>query len=259
MASPQTENGYTKWANELLEALSRNRLAGQEYQVVLAVGRKTYGFGKKSDMISYGQIAKMTGLDRRRVNQIIKNLSKRKVLGVTNNGDREPLTIWINKDYEQWQTVTKNGDIPNNGDRGVPNNGVKPVPNIGDHKRKKETIQKKTFSLDSIEYQLSEFLFGKIQQNNPSAKQPNFQTWAKHIDLMIRIDKRDQNEIKAVIEWCQKDSFWYANVLSTKKLREKYDQLVLKMKKNKPSESEPQKQKKPVTVDEKIAREMYGE
>ncbi|MBS3809779.1 MAG: replication protein [Desulfobacterales bacterium] len=229
MASPQTENGYTKWANELLEALSRNRLAGQEYQVVLAVGRKTYGFGKKADMISYGQIAKMTGLDRRRVNQIIKNLNKRKILGVTNNGDREPLTIWINKDYEQWEAVTKNGDTPNNGDRGVPNNGVKPVPNNGDHKRKKETIQKKLFSSEQIEYRLANYLFNHIKKNNPNAKTPNLQSWARHVDLMIRRDNRQPEEIKTVIEWCQKDSFWYANILSTKKLREKYDQLVLKM------------------------------
>ncbi|WP_084288457.1 replication protein [Desulfovermiculus halophilus] len=58
MASPQCENGYTRLANELLEALARTRLAGQEYQAVLAIVRKTYGFGKKSDKISYGQLSK---------------------------------------------------------------------------------------------------------------------------------------------------------------------------------------------------------
>jgi len=46
---------------------------------------------------------------------------------------------------------------------------------------------------------------------------------------MIRLDKRKPEKIKEVIDWCQADDFWYANILSTKKLREKYDQLVLQM------------------------------
>lgn len=87
----------------------------------------------------------------------------------------------------------------------------------------------KTFSSEQTEFRLAKYLFNHIKRNNPAAKEPNFQTWAKHIDYMIRIDKRDPEEIKAVIEWCQKDSFWHANILSAKKLREKYDQLVLKM------------------------------
>lgn len=83
---------------------------------------------------------------------------------------------------------------------------------------------------NSIPYKLSFLLYKRILANNPKQKMPNIQQWAISIDLMIRIDKRTEQDIREVIEWCQKDSFWYANILSTKKLREKYDQLYIKMK-----------------------------
>ncbi|WP_207707283.1 hypothetical protein [Crassaminicella thermophila] len=53
--------------------------------------------------------------------------------------------------------------------------------------------------------------------------------WSVHIDRLIRLDGRTEDEIKKVIQWCQKDSFWMTNILSTKKLREKFDTLFLQM------------------------------
>ena len=47
---------------------------------------------------------------------------------------------------------------------------------------------------------------------------------------MIRLDKRKPERIEAVIYWCQQDPFWQSNILSTEKLREKFDQLELRMK-----------------------------
>jgi predicted phage replisome organizer len=91
----------------------------------------------------------------------------------------------------------------------------------------------KTFVDDSIESRLAENLFSLIKGNNPKAKKPNLQSWAKNIDLMIRVDKRTPEEIKEVIEFCQNDDFWKANILSTAKLREKFDQLWLKKKNGK--------------------------
>lgn len=89
---------------------------------------------------------------------------------------------------------------------------------------------KKVFDEESVEYKLSSHLFEKMKENNSNVKKPNFQIWAKYIDYMIRIDKRNPDTIKQVINWCQQDSFWYANILSTQKLREKFDKLFLKLK-----------------------------
>lgn len=88
---------------------------------------------------------------------------------------------------------------------------------------------KKEFAINSPEHTAAHYLFSLIKKRNPNHKEPNLQSWAKGIDLMLRIDKRDFDEIHRVIEWCQNDNFWHKNILSTAKLREKYDQLVLNM------------------------------
>jgi hypothetical protein len=46
---------------------------------------------------------------------------------------------------------------------------------------------------------------------------------------MIRLDERKPERIEQVIRWTQQDPFWQGNILSTAKLREKFDQLELKM------------------------------
>src|SRR4030042_5346722 len=87
----------------------------------------------------------------------------------------------------------------------------------------------KIFENDSVEIRLSEYLYKKIKENNPKAKQPNFNPWAKNIDLLLRIDKRTEEEVRKIIDFCQKDSFWRSNILSTSKLRDRFDQLWIKM------------------------------
>ena len=109
------------------------------------------------------------------------------------------------------------------------NKNVKNVKNV--KKEKKE----KPFLSDSIEYRLANYLLKFILQRNPGYKKPNIQTWAKNIDLLLRLDKLEADDIKAVIEWSQKDLFWQNNILSTKKLRLHFDQLFLKMQEFNPS------------------------
>lgn len=98
------------------------------------------------------------------------------------------------------------------------------------------SCQKNKFSDDSIPIILSKRLFNLMLKNNPNAKEPNWQTWARSIDLAIRVDKRTAEQLEKVIDWCQKDGFWHSNILSTSKLRDKFDRLVLDMnKKDRPT------------------------
>jgi len=85
----------------------------------------------------------------------------------------------------------------------------------------------------SSEMRLSKLLFDLMRENNPNVKEPNFQVWAKHIDLMKRIDKRTDIEIEGAIRWSQGNDFWCSNILSTSKLRKQYDRLYLEAKKEK--------------------------
>ena len=88
--------------------------------------------------------------------------------------------------------------------------------------------ERKAFSEDSPEVELSTLLFSLIRQRNPNHRAPNLQTWAGHVDRMIRIDHRDPAAIRRMIEWSQADDFWQNNILSTDTLRRQFDQLVLK-------------------------------
>ncbi len=90
---------------------------------------------------------------------------------------------------------------------------------------------KKNFETDSDPYLLAKFLENNITENNPKfpKSESQRQRWAKDFDLMIRRDKIDADDIAEVIEWCQRDNFWRSNILSGKKLREKYQQLRMKI------------------------------
>jgi DNA-directed RNA polymerase subunit M/transcription elongation factor TFIIS len=101
-----------------------------------------------------------------------------------------------------------------------------------DKDKKKNRIDKdiKIYAIDSDEYTLSQFLATLIRINDPKAKYPDLQKWAKEIDALIRIDLRSPVEINDVIKFCQSDSFWKTNILSTKKLRYQFPKLFLQMK-----------------------------
>lgn len=96
---------------------------------------------------------------------------------------------------------------------------------------KKEENEEKNYSEDSKEFRLSLFLFNNIRKRKPDYKIPDLQKWSIQSDYILRIDRRDLEEVKKIIIWCQTDEFWQDNILSTAKLRKQYDQLVLKMNK----------------------------
>ena len=101
------------------------------------------------------------------------------------------------------------------------------------------------FTEDSTAYGIAEYLFLKIQSSNPNIKKPNMQSWAGYADKMLRIDNRSKKDIKIVIDFATTDSFWQSNILSTKKLKEKFDTLYIqatKPRSNNQSKSKLQKQ-----------------
>ena len=102
------------------------------------------------------------------------------------------------------------------------------------HETKKENVKKQVFHEKSEPYMLSRFLEEQIQKHTPEFKtdENRRQRWAKDIDLMIRRDGLDPDKIADVIVWAHKNAFWRANILSGKKLREKYLQLSIQTNSN---------------------------
>ena len=75
--------------------------------------------------------------------------------------------------------------------------------------------------------ELAKLLYKEILHNNPQHKKPNLESWANDFRLMMEIDKREGKEIQELILFSQSHDFWYKNILSAGKLREKYDVLIL--------------------------------
>ena len=75
---------------------------------------------------------------------------------------------------------------------------------------------------------LCTLLAGLIEANG--SKRPTItKRWRDAARLMLDSDGRALAEAERVIRWSQADGFWKTNILSMPKLREKYDQLRLRM------------------------------
>ncbi|UWH11788.1 replication protein [Escherichia coli] len=91
------DDGYTRFANELLEAIASADLTARQLKVMLAYVRKTYGFNKKTDRIADEQISQLTGLSRQNINKAKKELISMNCLFMDGN------QIGVNREVSAWQ------------------------------------------------------------------------------------------------------------------------------------------------------------
>jgi hypothetical protein len=91
-------------------------------------------------------------------------------------------------------------------------------------KEKKESANK--FSDDDLV--LAKWMYSRVLEVMPKAKEPNFNRWADDIRKMREIDNLSRDEITGTFEWANSDSFWQINIQSPAKLREKFPQLHAK-------------------------------
>ncbi len=87
--------------------------------------------------------------------------------------------------------------------------------------------------------QCAEWLFSRIKTLYEKAaetdgevtrpKDPNWNAWANEIRLMRSIDGRTHRQICDLFKRVQRDPFWCRNVLSPSKLREKWDELIIRL------------------------------
>lgn len=115
MANPQLEDGYIQISMELYEAMMKADISRAELKVFHAILRKTYGWKKKTDAISYSQIAEMVNLSKRSVVYAIQNLEEMGMIFISRSGDQKTNEIGINKDYEQWNTEKTSEGYKKNG------------------------------------------------------------------------------------------------------------------------------------------------
>ena len=96
MGGPQTQDGFMRLANELLDAIAASDFSKREYKVILAVMRQTYGYNRKTAPICVKALAAATGLDERHVRRTVADLVDASVI-LRVGGE-----IGIQKNYSNW-------------------------------------------------------------------------------------------------------------------------------------------------------------
>lgn len=148
-AGPKLENGHIRIANELFDAILGFHFSGRQLAVLLAVVRKTYGYGKKEDDVSASQIGALCGVKRNHVTEALHQLAAMGVITLSRGS--YGMLVGINKHHETWKKEAaspKSGLVPNR-DVGSPKSGLKVVPNrdmsiVPNRDTQKTTFQKTT-------------------------------------------------------------------------------------------------------------------
>lgn len=118
---------------------------------------------------------------------------------------------------------------------------------LGVHKEKKElkVVWLPKWKEDSMEYRLADFMYRSLLNNDEKAKKPNLQKWADVFDKILRIDKRDHEEVVLLIRFAHAHDFWKSNILSPDKLRKQYSKLLIQCKGEAQKHMDKQQKKKP--------------
>lgn len=170
------DDGFTRIANELLEAVMHAGLSQHQLLVFMAVMRKTYGFNKKSDWVSNEQISVLTGILPHKCSAAKSALVKR---GILTQAGR---VIGINKAVSEWSSLPVKGTekrpylkkvtLPESGKKSLPESGNAYYPNQVNTKDKhtkdnKDNINNppkspRAVSFDASAVQLPDWLSAEI-------------------------------------------------------------------------------------------------
>lgn len=170
------DDGFTRIANELLEAVMRAGLSQHQLLVFMAVMRKTYGFNKKSDWVSNEQLSELTGILPHKCSAAKSVLVKRGILTQTGR------VIGINKAVSEWSSLPVKGTekgaylkkvtLPESGKKSLPESGNAYYPNQVNTKDKhtkdnKDNINNppkspRAVSFDALAVQLPDWLSAEI-------------------------------------------------------------------------------------------------
>ena len=149
MANPQIENGYTRIANELIEALAITDLNGTQRRIIDVVLRQTYGYQRKEHDLSITFIANATNIHKKQIQRELATLIERKIITVVSEATfNKSRILTFNKSYKEWLNSSEvSNKLPPNkidthtGSELVPGTGSELATQI----KKKENIKQRDF------------------------------------------------------------------------------------------------------------------
>lgn len=220
MASPQTKNGYTRIANEILENIVKTDLNGTQLRIVMVIWRYTYGFRRKEYEMSLTFLSEALNTRKTHVVRELNVLIDRKIISVVGVGKRRGRILSFNKNYEEWS------DRPPEG---------KEQDKTQEPREQPKTNKKPKYDENNSYFKMALYFHKLVSQVAKEAgvehliKKANLQSWADDFRKLIELDGVDKHLAKDVMDWVTKDAFWKTNVLSAKKLRDKFSELAIKM------------------------------
>lgn len=211
------DDGYTRTANALMEAVMLSGLTQHQLLIVIAVWRKTYGYNKKMDWIGNEQFAALTGMAPTKCSTAKNELVR---MGVLTQTGRQ---VGMNKNISEWKTKingigktftesvkktftkTVNSDLPNqvNTKDNIQKTEIKDTPlppNGGDdgqeklERRKPERIDYESF-LEAYNAEVGERLPHAVAVNEkrkrrlkkiiPQLKTPNVEGFRAYVRAFV--------------------------------------------------------------------------
>ncbi len=234
MANPQTENGHTALANEILDALCKTRIPGEAMQLLFVIIRKTYGWKKKGDQVSLSQFAEMTGIKRPNIVRGLKKLEDMNLISVIKKDNRYGNLYEFIKDFDKWKPLSKKITLSKKIKTPLSKKiHTKEKDYSLGYKPKENNVNKKSNpKFSEIDMKGARFLLKKIQEHSPQIKktEKQLETWANVFRKMRKINGYIPEDIHKVIVFATADDFWQANILSAIKLRKHFDTLLIQMK-----------------------------
>jgi phage replication O-like protein O len=99
----QLENGFTRIANEILDALAKTSLNGTQRRILDVVFRQTYGYKRKSHDLSVTFIANATNIHKKQIQREIITLIEKNIIAVVSEATfNKSRVISFNKKYNEW-------------------------------------------------------------------------------------------------------------------------------------------------------------
>lgn len=157
----------------------------------------------------------------------MKFLEENQSINIKSNSKYSVVTV-DNWGLFQYKDTTSDSETDNKPSTNQPPSDTNKNGNTVNNDNKSTTSKKLKFTDEHMK--VAELLLSLIKDNNPNyVFHGNMNSWADVIRLMVERDNINIDLIKKTVMWCQADQFWQSNILSTAKLREKFNQLTAKM------------------------------
>ncbi len=266
------DEGYFRLATSIGNLKPKLKMSGHEHQVFDAVIMCTFGWNKSEDKVTNTYLAEMTELDDSDINKALNKLANRRVINLRKSGGFK--IVSVNKNLNDWiinrqktsttKSPKKMGENSHNVGR-FDTSGLEIPPNTKDSLTKDNNINnsssensnessdkpsEKVLAVkpDAVvstpkgdkwgnadDLTAAKWIYKRVLIVSSTAKEPTWSGWANDVRLMRQLDGRTHEQICALFNWANKNSFWCSNILSPAKLREKWTQLEAKRNTQQPS------------------------